>query len=120
MALVASMDSILNGSSEMKSAMARGLKFNIGRITGSWGGVRQSITLGGLNTPLFVFIPPVSNYMFQYNPLTDYVSVLSEHTSSADGQVKLATYSTSIDLSCFTMYFNGQSTVGIGYLAIGY
>jgi len=114
------MDSILNGCPEIKSSIARGLKFAIGRITGSWVGARQSLSIAGITTPLFVHIPPSSNYMFQYSPLTNYMSVLCEHTCSADGQVKLATYSTSIDLSCLTMLFNGESTVGIGYLAIGY
>jgi hypothetical protein len=120
MALSVSMDSAFQGDAALRAGVAHGMHFSVGRITGSWGGVLESFTLGGMNTPMFVIIPPSSNYMFQYNPLDNHFSVLCEHTCSADGQVKLASYSTSIDLSCFTMYFNGQSTVGIGYLAIGY
>lgn len=120
MAFTSSMDSVLNSNAEIKSGMAHGMCFSFGRITGSWVGALESFTIGGMNAPIFVFVPPVSNYQFQYNPLDGHFAVICQQSTTATGQRKFASYSTSIDLSCFTMYFNGESTVGIGYLAIGY
>jgi hypothetical protein len=120
MALSVSMDSAFQGDAALRAGVAHGMHFSVGRITGSWGGVLESFTLGGMNTPMYVVVPPVSGYMFSYNPLDNHFAVLVETTTDAGSQQKFASYSTSIDLSCFTMYFNGKSTVGVGYLAIGY
>lgn len=119
MALAATVDSAFNTNSELKSGIARGLQFSFGRITGSWGGVLQTVTIGGMNVPIFVAIPPVSGIAFQYNCLTNLLAPLVCATAPA-AQVVFASYSTSVDLSCFTCVFNGQSTVGVGYMAIGW
>jgi hypothetical protein len=119
MAFVASVDSAFCGNSEFKSGIARGLQLSFGRITGSYGGALQTITIAGMNTPIFVIIPPVSGYAFQYDALTNLFAILVGATAPA-AQVVFPTYSTSVDLSSFTCYFNGLSTVGVGYLAIGW
>lgn len=119
MALVASVDSAFNSNSELKSGIARGLRLSFGRINGSWGGVLMTVTVGGMNMPLFVHIPMASGYAFQYDCLTNLMAPLVQSTAPA-AQTPFASFSTTMELSCFTCYFNGESTVGIGYMAVGW
>ena len=119
MALTASVDSAFSGNAELKSGIARGLQLSFGRITGAYGGELITVTIGGMNVPIFVAIPPVSGYAFQYNALTNLVAPLVGSTAPA-AQIAFATYSTSFSFSSFTCYYNGQSTVGVGYLAVGW
>lgn len=119
MALTVSNDSVFGSNLEIKSGIARGMGFSFGRLTGTYGGALTTMTIPGMNSPIFVMIPPASNFAFQYNPGTTYFGILSLSTASASYE-GFATYNVSTDLSSFTCFHNGVATVGVAFCAFGW
>lgn len=118
MALTVSVDTGLMGQNTFVGASARKYGYMLGRLTGTYGGALTTLTVSGMRHPIFVNIPPVSTYAFQYNPGTSEFAVLVQGASASNSN--LATSPTSIDLACFTCYFEGTTTVGVVFAAFGW
>lgn len=121
MALTASLDIGLNGNPEVESYHAKGYKFYLGRLTGTYGGALTTMTVPGINQVVFVSIPPVSGFAFDYNVGTSMFAVRTAHVSNtatyAEGY--MSSGSTSLDLTSFTMAWNGVATTGVAFFAVG-
>lgn len=122
MALTASLDIGLNANPELKSLKSRGYKFYLGRLTGTYGGALTTMTVPGINNVMFVCIPPASGHVFDYDIGTSRFclrsSGLSSTASYAEGY--LVSGSATLDLTSFTMAWNGVATTGLPFLAIGF
>lgn len=122
MALTASLDMGLNGNCGLESFNSRGYKLYLGRLTGTYGGALTTMTVPGLNNVMFVSIPPVSGYMFDYFVASTVFAMragsASNTASYAEGY--MCSGSATLDLSSFTMNWNGVATTGIPFLAIGF
>ena len=121
MALTASLDMGLNGNMEVENYTSRGYKFYLGRLTGTYGGALTTMTVPGINQVVFVNIPPASGFVFDYNVGTSMFAMragsVSLTASYAIGY--LASGSATLDLTSFTMAFNGVATTGIPFFAVG-
>ncbi len=116
--MAATFDSALCANLELKSAIARGMNFGIGRFTGTYGGIYTTTTIVGMNNLAFVYIPPVSNYMFQYSISSTAFAMVVQGAAASNSV--LASYDVSVDLSSFSCMFNGEATVGVPFCAIGF
>jgi hypothetical protein len=94
-----------------------GLKFFLGKLTGTYGGAWTTMTVPMSGT-YFVHIPPVSNYVFAYNVATTVFAMIVGGASASNSV--LATSPTSVDLSSFNCVFNNEATVGVPFVAFGY
>jgi hypothetical protein len=121
MALTASLDIGLGGNSEIESFDSRGYKFYLGRLTGTYGGALTTMSVPGMNNVMFVSIPPVSGYVFDYLLASTVFAMRAGSVSCTASYAigYLASGSASIDLSSFTMNWNGVATTGVPFLAIG-
>jgi hypothetical protein len=121
MALTASLDIGLGTNPEIASYKSRGYKFYLGRLTGTYGGALTTMTVPGINNVVFVSIPPASGFMFDYNVGTSMFALragsVSLTASYAIGYI--ASGSTTLDLTSFTMAYNGVATTGIPFFAVG-
>jgi hypothetical protein len=117
MALTVSLDVGLMGNTKIESAHSRGLNMYIGRLVGTYGGALTTMTIP-LGMPLFVNIPPVSTYAFQYEVGTSMFAVLVQGASASNSN--LATSPTSIDLASFASYWNGTVSCGLPFVALGW
>jgi hypothetical protein len=117
MALTVSLDSGLMGNPSFEEAAARNLQFYVGRITGTYGGAFTTMTVP-INQAFFVSIPPASTYAFQYNGASTVFAILVQGPSVSNST--LATCPTSIDMSSFTMLWNGTVTTGVPFIAVGW
>lgn len=115
MALSASLDAGLNGVAALESAVARGMSFFLGRLTGTYGGAITTMTLP-IGTPYFVSIPPASGYFFDYNIGTSMFGI----RRSAATDTAFVTSNISIDLSSFSAYWNGTTSCGLPFIAFGW
>jgi hypothetical protein len=122
MPLTASLDIGLAGNSTLETYHSRGYKFYLGRLTGTYGGALTTMTVPGFTNVMFVSIPPVSGYMFDYLLASTLFAMragsASNTASYAEGYQ--CSGSATLDLSSFTMNWNGVATTGVPFLAIGY
>jgi hypothetical protein len=117
MALSATLDAGLMGNPSFEMAKSRNMSIYLGRLTGTYGGAFTTLTLP-IGTPYFVSIPPASNYAFQYNVATSMFSVIIQGASASNSV--MATSPTSIDLSSFASYWNGTTSCGLPFIALGW
>jgi hypothetical protein len=116
MALTVSLDAGLMGSPNMEQAKARNMAMYVGRLIGTYGGALTTMTIP-IGMPLFVSIPPVSNYAFQYNVGT---SMFAIQITGSTTNVQFATLTTSVDLASFASYWNGTVSCGLPFVAFGW
>jgi hypothetical protein len=116
MALTVSCDIGLMGNPSFEQAASRGLNCYVGRLTGTYGGALTTMTIP-IGMPLFVSIPPVSNCAFQYNVGT---SMFAIQITGSTTNVIFATLTTSVDLASFSSYWNGTTSAGLPFFAVGW
>lgn len=121
MALTASLDMGLNGNSEVENYTSRGYKFYLGRLTGTYGGALTTMTVPGINQVVFVNIPIASGFAFDYNVGTSMFAMRTAHVSNTASYAEgyMSSGSTTLDLTSFTMAWNGVATTGIPFFAVG-
>jgi hypothetical protein len=117
MALTVSLDAGLMGNPTVETAKSRGMAMYVGRLVGTYGGALTTMTIP-IGMPLFVSIPPVSNYAFHYNVGTSMFAVMVQGASASNSV--LATSPTSIDLASFASYWNGTVSCGLPFVAFGW
>lgn len=121
MALTASLDMGLNSNPTIENYTSRGYKFYLGRLTGTYGGAYTTMTVPGINQVMFVSIPPVSGYTFDYAIASTYFAMRCGGSATASyAEGFLVSGSATLDLASFTMNWNGVATTGIPFLAIGF
>jgi hypothetical protein len=117
MALTVSCDIGFGGNPTFESAQARGAIMYVGRLIGTVSAGAVCTLTMPFAQPYFVSIPPVSSYMFQYNIGTSVFKILVPPTSTVS---YFEIPCTTIDLSCFTSYWNGTTSCGLPFFAVGW
>jgi hypothetical protein len=117
MALTVSCDAGFSGNPTFESARSRGAIFYLGRLTGTVSAAAVCTLTMPFGTPYFVSIPPASGYMFTYNIGTSVLKILVPPTSTVS---YFEIPCTTIDLSCFTSFWNGTTSCGLPFIAVGW
>jgi hypothetical protein len=114
------------------TAATIGMKFFIGRLTGTWLGDvagKGTVTLlanfqGNPSTTnfgaYFAYIPPTSGYIFQLDvsTLTSNFAVYGAAASNVGTTLASITYS--VEMTSFNMVFNGIATAGVPIFCVAY
>jgi hypothetical protein len=114
------------------TAAALGMKFFVGKLTGTWlgdvAGKASATLLANFNSnpsttnfgAYFVYIPPVSGYMFTWDVSTLTANFAVYGAAASNVGTTLASITYSVELTSFNCVFNGIATAGVPFFAIGY
>jgi len=106
MGLTITKDPAMQTNYSLESALARGLKMEIGKFTpdNSWLAAGEAMSFGF--TPVVVFIEPKSGYVFEYDYTNSKeLAYYADYDAVADGALIAVVDTTDLSTACADTYY---------------